>query len=82
MATMNGPITPDLEIDARGMLCPLPVLRARKVLLTMSPGQTLLIWATDPMAVIDIPHFCIEAGHHLVETREDAKATGFFIRRG
>lgn len=79
---MNGPITPDLEIDARGLLCPLPVLRARKRLLALSPGQILLIWSTDPVAMIDIPHFCHESGHELIETRQDHDATGFVIRRG
>jgi tRNA 2-thiouridine synthesizing protein A len=58
----------DIELDARGLLCPLPVLRARKRLLAMKPGAVLRLLATDPMAVIDVPNFCREAGHTLVSS--------------
>ncbi len=56
----------DDEIDATGLLCPLPVLKARKRLRAMVSGQVLRLIATDPAAVIDVPHFCAEAGHLLV----------------
>lgn len=72
----------DEDIDARGMICPLPVLRARKRLLTMAPGAILRLRATDPAAVVDVPHFCRDAGHDLLATREDGAATSYFIRRG
>jgi tRNA 2-thiouridine synthesizing protein A len=63
---------PDREVDARGLICPLPVLRARKVLMGMRPGEVLRVLADDPMAAIDLPHFCAEAGHeHLGQTVED-----------
>lgn len=52
--------------DARGLLCPLPVLRAAKLLREMAPGAVLEITADDPVAVIDIPNFCREAGHALL----------------
>ncbi len=75
-------MTPDREVDARGLICPLPVLRARKVLLGMKPGEVLRVLATDPMAAIDLPHFCSEAGHeHLGRTDEDG-AQVHLIRRG
>jgi tRNA 2-thiouridine synthesizing protein A len=51
------------DLDCEGLLCPLPVLRARKVLAGMAQGEVLLVRATDPMAAIDLPHFCAEAGH-------------------
>ena len=47
----------DVEIDCAGLLCPLPVLRARKRLIGMAPGLVLRILATDAMAAIDLPHF-------------------------
>ncbi len=73
---------PDCEVDARGLICPLPVLRARKVLLGMTPGQVLRLLADDPMAAIDLPHFCAEAGHdHLDQTVEDGVQV-HLIRRG
>ena len=52
----------DARVDARGLACPLPVLKARKALLGLAPGQRLLLEATDEMAAIDVPHFCNEAG--------------------
>lgn len=59
-------MTWDQDIDAIGLLCPLPVLKARKRLLAMQPGQVLRLVASDPAAVIDVPHFCAEAGHTLL----------------
>ena len=53
-------------LDVRGLLCPLPVLKARKRLSTMKSGEVLRIEATDPAATIDIPHFCNESGHLLL----------------
>jgi tRNA 2-thiouridine synthesizing protein A len=55
-------------IDARDLLCPLPVLRLRKALLALPPGARLRLLATDAMAAVDVPHFCREAGHRLVDT--------------
>lgn len=70
-------------LDATGLLCPLPVLRARKRLMDMKPGEMLRLRATDPMARIDIPHFCAEAGHELVETSgPEGEVCEFLIRRG
>ena len=75
-------MTPDREVDARGLICPLPVLRARKVLEAMRPGEVLRVLATDAMAAIDLPHFCTEAGHaHLVMTTEGGGQV-HLIRRG
>ena len=57
----------DDEIDARSLLCPLPVLKARKRLKGMAAGQVLKLVADDPAAVIDVPHFCNEQGYELVD---------------
>lgn len=71
------------EIDARGLLCPLPVLRARKRLLALPEGAVLRVLADDPAAVIDMPHFCAEAGHDLLAAiGGEAGATAYLIRRG
>ena len=72
----------DEEIDAAGLLCPLPVLKARKRLEAMHPGRVLRLAATDPAAIVDVPHFCREAGHDLLGTETEAGATLYFIRRG
>ena len=51
--------------DLRGLKCPLPVMKTRKRLSTMPAGSGLWVETTDPLAVIDIPHFCHEDGHAL-----------------
>lgn len=56
----------DATLDARGLLCPLPVLKLRKRLQPLAPGQVIEMQADDPAALIDVPHFCREAGHRLV----------------
>lgn len=71
-----------IEVDARGLLCPLPVLRARKRLLGLPPGTLLRLLATDPMAEIDLPHFCAEAGHELLSSEPAAEGRAYLIRRG
>jgi len=53
-------------LDARGLLCPLPVLKLRKQLKSMDIGTLITVLADDPAAAIDIPHFCNETGHKLV----------------
>ncbi len=72
----------DADLDARGLLCPLPVLKARKRLQALAPGQTLRMLADDPAAVIDVPHFCAEAGHALVGTGQEDGAQVYLIRKG
>ncbi|QYK41664.1 MAG: sulfurtransferase TusA family protein [Paracoccaceae bacterium] len=75
-------MTWDAELDASGLLCPLPVLKARKRLLGMAPGQVLRLIATDPAALVDVPHFCREAGHDLLSTEETPTHRSWLIRRG
>jgi tRNA 2-thiouridine synthesizing protein A len=64
-------------LDVKGLLCPLPVLKARKALSTMQTGEILKVIATDPAAVIDIPHFCQESGHGLAGEDHDQNASIF-----
>ncbi|MDA0224162.1 MAG: sulfurtransferase TusA [Rhodobacterales bacterium] len=71
----------DQELDATGLLCPLPVLKARKRLLALAPGQVLRVLADDPAAVIDMPHFCTQQGHELLAQDVDAVPQVYLIRR-
>jgi tRNA 2-thiouridine synthesizing protein A len=71
----------DAELDVRGLLCPLPVLRARKRLSAMNPGEILRILATDPAAAIDFPHYCAESGHTLLATDRQGDVMIFVIRK-
>jgi tRNA 2-thiouridine synthesizing protein A len=61
----------DTLLDARGWTCPLPVLRARKLLKAMPIGENLQILATDPGSVRDFEAFCRQTGNTLLESRED-----------
>ncbi|MGV8951446.1 MAG: sulfurtransferase TusA family protein [Cypionkella sp.] len=72
----------DAEVDCIGLLCPLPVLRARKRLAAMSAGQILRVLATDKMAAIDLPHFCSQSGHEMLLITTTADADAYLIRRG
>ena len=78
-----GTMTWDAEIDARGLLCPLPVLRARKRLAALAPGALLRVLADDPAALVDMPCFCAEAGHALVaQTDLGHPCRAYLIRKG
>jgi tRNA 2-thiouridine synthesizing protein A len=72
----------DAEVDCAGLLCPLPVLRARKRLLAMAEGEVLRVLATDKMAAIDLPHFCAESGHEFMSAGEEPGGDVYLIRRG
>ncbi|MEM7631563.1 MAG: sulfurtransferase TusA family protein [Pseudomonadota bacterium] len=69
-------------LDAVGLLCPLPVLKARKRLGPMGKGDEITVRADDPAAIVDIPHFCTEAGHTLVSSDLDGPVQVYVIRKG
>jgi tRNA 2-thiouridine synthesizing protein A len=76
----------DATLDTLGLLCPLPVLKARKRLRSMQPGQVLRLLASDPAAVVDVPHFCAESGNELLGIEDASKDAGegaraYLIRR-
>ena len=64
-------------VDARGLRCPLPVIRLARAARDLPPGSVLVLWATDPAARADVPAWCRMRGHELLETTEDdAEPTG------
>lgn len=69
-----------IEIDARGLLCPLPVLKLAKRIKALAPGDHVRLLADDPAAVVDVPHYAGEAGHTLIET-QDAGAHQVYVLR-
>lgn len=71
----------DDEIDATGLLCPLPVLKLRKRLKGLQAGAVVRLIATDPAAVIDVPHFCTESGHSLISAETDTEPQIYMVRR-
>ncbi len=71
----------DQELDASGLNCPLPILRAKKTLAGMSSGQVLHIIATDPGSVKDFEAFSKQTGNNLMESREDGGKFYFLIKK-
>jgi len=74
-------MTPDQILDARGLLCPLPVLKLRKRLKSLAVGDVIAVQADDPAAIVDVPHFCSESGHILVSTADADGVQTYFIRK-
>lgn len=71
----------DVLLDAKGLNCPLPILRAKKALKDMATGKTLEILATDPGAVKDFEAFCRTTGNELVSHSVEGGTYTFLIRR-
>jgi tRNA 2-thiouridine synthesizing protein A len=71
----------DKELDARGLNCPLPILRAKKALAELTTGQVLRIMATDPGSVKDFQAFAKQTGNELLSSAENNKEFEFYIKR-
>jgi tRNA 2-thiouridine synthesizing protein A len=71
----------DREVDARGLNCPLPILRTKKALNDMQSGQVLRILATDPSAVRDFQAFAKQTGNELLQHVEQDGVFSFLLRR-
>ena len=56
-----------IELDTRGLLCPLPVLKLRKLINSTKQKDKIKLITDDPAAIVDIPHFCNEQGHQILE---------------
>lgn len=70
----------DAQLDTTGMKCPIPVLKARKIIRGLAGGTTLEILATDPGSVPDFEAFCTTGGHELIEHSRKGKVFRFLIR--
>ena len=71
----------DKELDARGLNCPLPILRTKKALADLQSGQVLKVLATDPGAVKDFHSFSRQTGHELLSSSEERKEFVFFMKK-
>lgn len=70
------------DLDLTGLKCPLPVLHTQKALGQIPSGAQLRVLATDPMAAIDLPHFCNQKGHKLLESSKEGDVLTFLIEKG
>ncbi len=73
---------PDQSLDARGLKCPMPILKARRTLNAMQPGQRLEVLATDPGSVRDFEAFCRATGDALLEQSIAAGEYRFLLQKG
>ena len=71
-----------VTIDVRGLKCPLPVLKTARRMAAHPPGTRFAVLTTDPMAAVDVPHFCRENGHALLAHRREGPGMCFEIEKG
>lgn len=71
----------DLELDLRGLNCPLPILRTKKALATLESGTVLRILATDPGVPSDFEQFCRQTGNVLLSSEQEGQNFVLFLRR-
>lgn len=71
----------DKELDARGLNCPLPILRAKKALAEMTAGQVLRVVSTDPGSIKDFAAFAKQTGNELLSSAESGKEFEFYLKR-
>ncbi len=70
-----------IEIDARGHQCPVPTLRLQKALSALPAGSRARLLADDPMAAVDVPHFCYQSGHTLIAAEPLGGGMAFTVER-
>lgn len=74
-------IREDKVLDARGLLCPMPIVKAAKEMKSLTAGQVLKIMATDRGAIADFPAWADDTGNELLEWHEDSGTLVFFVKK-
>lgn len=74
-------IDPHVVLDTKGLSCPIPLLRAKKEIAKLAPGQIIEIDGTDPGSRNDIPGWCARVGHEYLGEREQAGYICFFVKK-
>jgi tRNA 2-thiouridine synthesizing protein A len=72
----------DRTLDARGLLCPMPIVKAGKEMKTLADGQVLKVLATDRGAIADFPAWAEDSGNQLLEWRDEGGVLVFLVRKG
>jgi tRNA 2-thiouridine synthesizing protein A len=78
---MKVEINYNLEFDARGLKCPMPVIKVRKILQSLKPGEIILVLADDPGAKRDFPAFCAQTGDEIIRSEEENGVLKFYIKK-
>lgn len=69
-------------LDTTGLSCPVPILRTKKEISSLAPGEVLKLIATDPGSVKDVDAFCRQTGNELLDSQQDGNAFVFLLRKG
>ena len=81
MSTADDSFSVDLDIDTSGLMCPLPILRAKKALAGLSSGQVLRVVSTDPNSLADFQAFCRQTGNALLKQEQNNNSCVHYLRR-
>jgi len=80
--TVAADVTPKTILDAKGLSCPMPLLRTKKEIGKLASGEILQVDGTDPGSRNDIPGWCERSGHEYLGEREGSGFISFFIKKG
>ena len=75
-------ITPDMTLDAKGLSCPMPLLKTKKAIDKIDSGQVLEVLGTDPGTKNDLAGWCKRSGHTLLGMKDESGFTRFFVKKG
>lgn len=75
-------LTVTRTLDTKGLTCPMPLLRTKKEMDKLSPGDILEVLGTDPGSRADLPGWCTRSGHTYLGEKEDAGFIRFYIKKG
>ncbi len=80
--TVDDGVTPNSVLDAKGLSCPMPLLRTKKEIGKLGSGEILQVDGTDPGSRNDIPGWCERSGHEYLGEKEESGYISFFIKKG
>jgi len=78
----DGGVTVKAAIDARGLACPMPLMKLRQALMVIAAGEVVRLLATDPQTPDDVGEFCIATRHELLDHRRDGDVFSLLVRKG
>jgi tRNA 2-thiouridine synthesizing protein A len=78
----DGGVTVKAAIDARGLACPMPLMKLRQALMVVAVGEVVRLVATDPQTPDDVGEFCLATTHELLDQRRDGEVFSLLVRKG
>lgn len=78
----DAAVTVKAVIDARGLACPMPLVKLRQALMVLEAGEAVRLLATDPQTPDDVAEFCVAAAHTLLDQRREGELISLVVRKG